>query len=72
MRNVVLGFLYIVVILSLLYAIAGAYLLFDLWDSTVEIGVVKRDVMQIAVAIVLGMGLPYCMICYLRRGGVER
>lgn len=72
MRNVVLVLLYIVVIVSLLYASASAYLLFDLWDAKVAIGAAKRDVIHIAATVVLGMGLPYCMICYLRRGSVSR
>lgn len=67
MRQVVIGVLYVVIGASLAFAATMAYSLYELWELKLQIGTVRITALSIAGAIVLGAGLPYCMIHYLRK-----
>lgn len=68
MRKAVVAILYVVVIASCVYAVAGGFALASLWDVKVAGGFVLRDFTRIGLVAVLGVGFPYCMIRYLRGG----
>lgn len=67
MKVIVLAALYAVVIAALAYAVVGAYALITLWEAKVSIGTASMDMVKIGAAVVLGAGIPYCLIRYIRR-----
>lgn len=67
MRIVVLAALYFVVIAALLFAATGVYSLVSFWDAKVQLGTATTSMIKIAAVIILGAGVPYCLIRYIRR-----
>lgn len=59
--------LYLVILVSSAYFLMGAYALVSLWEAKAGLGVIHRDLIRLLLAMVLGVGVPYCMIVYIKK-----
>lgn len=67
MRLFVIGILYLVIVASVLFIGVAAFSLVQLWDAKLSIGTAFPDLIKIGITVIAGIGLPYCMVSYLKR-----